>query len=700
MNTNTPHRRSSPQAAIISDVSVGHGRARALNASRGSGSWTDRKVDEEDYIAFMDSLQRDGHILILNQTPIGGGYSGARTSSLLVDGTPAHPNNRYGLYGHYILKVCHERDGKREDAWHAIASRSETLEGHIPDVHRPLISRPRGKLVGIFYRVAGGTILKTKTLKDHAGNGAPAPAYVDAVGRALLSYNRSVIPEIVPRKDQVTDPQKDSNVFAEIRDGIGSTRIEDLRLAVDRVLDKPQATYISLPPRLHNSFPLLNPCLYMDPDPKMWPAQPRKHAILKGPLHGDLHPGNIIVPTGAQSDQWFLIDFATGRYGNALFDLAFFELSILLNVLCNAGSDDLLTSWWDLEKWLRAELCPNQNVNAHTASTWQLLASIGPLRQAIEDQRTREQQSDHYWITFLAASVEAGLRYTRILQGDPRGQTIAFSAASRFHFLSAKLGVMDQISSQYFHPSYAELRQETSRSHASDEHHSAENGKTYSVMPWPAEVTRETDLFDPIGLHTILETSLRRGQGILLEGERRSGKFRSCEWQRVVYTIPMVASSVSPLTLLDRLDIGSFAFQVLELFLHHFKVKPASLGVVVRNGKVICKDQQDVPNLVVTALEKMLGQQSAHFILFIDEFDSVLRQARSAVDATLMVRLVSRLAKIRSETSKSSLHVPKSELSKGYPSARILFRDCGIWRSRNGIRLSLNRCPNSSRGWT
>ena len=132
-----------------------------------------------------------------------------------------------------------------------------------------------------------------------------------------------------------------------------------------------------------------------------------------GYLHGDLHPGNIIVsvlplPTRGDEPPFAIIDFALQRQGNVLFDLAYLEIAMLWHLFEGFKSHVNRSSWWNLEQHLVSELVPLHPFDgvgrANDAKTLLL-----PLRQQIQAQARSVNRPDDYWIAYLTASVEAGL---------------------------------------------------------------------------------------------------------------------------------------------------------------------------------------------------------------------------------------------------------------------------------------------------
>src|SRR6184192_1052881 len=84
---------------------------------RPPSSWEQYNFSVELYKSFMSRLEED--FIITKQIEIGGGLSGARTSSIRID---PRPTSKFDVkVGQYILKVCRSEDAKREIEKHKAA---------------------------------------------------------------------------------------------------------------------------------------------------------------------------------------------------------------------------------------------------------------------------------------------------------------------------------------------------------------------------------------------------------------------------------------------------------------------------------------------------------------------------------------------------------------------------------------------------
>ena len=121
--------------------------------------------------------------------------------------------------------------------------------------------------------------------------------------------------------------------------------------------------------------------------------------------------GNILVPRQGFSapELFYVIDFGMARpSGNALYDLAYLEMNILLELLSPTPAQEDLVQWWRLQQRLSAGLAGDTQVKGGGGLEllgWDL---VSPIRQAISEQIQADGEKTP--ITFLAASMAAAFR--------------------------------------------------------------------------------------------------------------------------------------------------------------------------------------------------------------------------------------------------------------------------------------------------
>lgn len=372
--------------------------------------------------ACLDSLCQKIPFEVMEE--LGGGRSGARTLSVNV-----WPDNAHGLQGHYILKVCEAQYAKREQENHRIIEQDPVMSKY---VSRLALALDLGELAGIFYQVAGRSLLTMTTIQDCLTHRLYPANIVQAIASVMLEWS-------VPRQG---DPGGASShdVLDVVRRGLGQHRLETLQERLRGVVDN--FAYARIEGEPLGSQWRINPLPYLlDRQARL--EKKRAYPILQGNLHGDLHPANIIMPKKSEEAGWdqvyfVLIDFAMARRGNALFDLAYLELSLLLNHFKGATPENR-QDWWRLEEHLSSGL--RSPLRDFTGPVGGRIAD--PIRRALEQRAKHDRLEDVYWVSFLAASIEAGLNFARKLHREPYRQRVAFlTAVSRFHRLLELLEAM------------------------------------------------------------------------------------------------------------------------------------------------------------------------------------------------------------------------------------------------------------------
>ncbi len=411
--------------------------------------------------------------------------------------------------------------------------------------------------------------------------------------------------------------------------------------------------------------------------------------IPEGMLHDDLHPGNVMVRQGTQAkgDQvkaFHVIDFALSRSGNALFDLAYLEVSILLNSRGGFHRMLDLQDWWELEKHLVSKSLPSEKRFPRASN--EDLQRVLPIRRALDaqiKQNTNGAPREDYWIAFLAASVEAGFDLARKVYSDRSLQRMAFlTAVSRFNRLLKLLNVdglpLTGIATIHWPGDERVLGQVTDegRVAVSSEARTPLDVRKPLELVWPGEVTQLAALYDPWEMVVGIWSDLTGGndQGVLLVGERKSGKssFLNCiqslfvkneETFRVVrlhmLSIPQSAQSFA-ITLLQQMceSVG----------LHNI---PEAYNVTNQdfNSEAVFRACQSIVNV----------HKDSCFVVFIDEFDAILDKALSKQDAEIILHLLSRLLTHPHLPVRLLLTATKPEVLEHYLGGTDFLINLGSW---------------------
>jgi hypothetical protein len=376
---------------------------------------------------FQDCLEALGQQLPFEvMEELGGGRSGARSLSVNV-----LPANAHGLQGHYVLKLCASQYARREKENHQLVERDPLISPHVPHLALALDLETR-PFAGMFYQVAGKSLLTMTTLQNCLAYRLYPANIVQAIASAMLEWS-------VPRQGAAGRTSA-LDVLDVVRQGMGEHRLLTLQERLQGVVDN--LDYVRVEGEPLGARWKINPLPYLlDRQARL--GKEREYPILQGNLHGDLHPANVIIPKKDQELGWdevyfALIDFAMARRGNALFDLAYFELSLLLHHFEGATPENR-RDWWRLEQYLSSGL--RSPIRDFVGLMGGRIAD--PIRRALAGRAQADRLQDVYWVSYLAASVEAGLNFARKLHREPLRQRVAFlTAVSRFHRLLEALEVM------------------------------------------------------------------------------------------------------------------------------------------------------------------------------------------------------------------------------------------------------------------
>lgn len=622
---------------------------------------------EELYNAFVSELEKIFGIIARDE--IDGGLSGARTASVLIDGSG---KVRIRM-GRYILKVSLIEDARLEKEKHQMAKGSPILHRHVPELVASW-SDPDMGLTGILYQVAGYGELTSTTFQNNLDQNAFQRTRMDNLAKAVLRWNFEAIP-----LDRTTD------LLGCIRDGLRMEQVESLKTRLGEIADQVDQPRVDLN-WLENAtyynpvYFLLKPCVYPS-------LEHIRYSIPQGMLHRDLHPGNVIIPTSDQAGGTFhLIDFGTSRPGNAFFDLAYLEITMLFNSFNGFHSITDLKNWWQLEKYLTTKPLPPLGRFGGEG-----LSRVLPIRRALVNRVKHDGFHDDYWIAYLAASVEAGLELARKLRREPYRQRMAFlTAISRFHRLVELLKIADadlQKALETVPGTLTTIHKPGEEAPASTR--SSAEERTAIDLPanlapallqkrakfelvWPGEINRRTALYDPWMIVEGTYNSLTgdNDQGVLLLGERKFGKtsFFNC----VAHHFPRnegIFKTIRVDTLNVTHSLQSFAGQIL-IRMHHHTSLPLPPEVEGHEFDV---------ETFFSACEAVVEKKpELRFVIFVDELDSTLTHATSQEDATSIMQLLDRLLTDPYLPVRLLLTASNTEILRSYQGGTDLADNVGI----------------------
>jgi energy-coupling factor transporter ATP-binding protein EcfA2 len=633
--------------------------------------------DEEQFQAFIELLRENFIFEIIDE--MGGGYSGART--LLVYLEPIHSDKVHIKRGNYILKVCRSEEADKEEQKHVEAKASPSLGEHIPDLIESIHYKSI-PLTGILYRIAGESRLEQTTLQKALESHFPM-RHINELADVILQWNfeRKTTSEISSMHTVRT-----SNLLECILNGLGENRMKELEerlVGNGEHFNRSRIDVIPLNTPLYNPIYLYNPIHFLHNQEIYKALERMKYVIPKGQLHGDLHPGNVIIPKKDNlKGSFHIIDFASSRVGNAFFDLAYLEISMLFN--CPGLTD--LKIWWELEKYIHTKYLPSDET--FTGKNIEGLRRILPIRRALDERIKLDGKDfeDDYWIAFLAASIEAGLDLARKVYRDRSLQQLAFlTAAARFDYLVELLEVIQTYSRGPMATIYwtgEELlyvqggKQKEEHTLISSISSFIQEEMTTIELVWPGEITQRAALYDPWKIIGGIQDKLtgENNQGVLLIGERVFGKssFFNC----AIGLFPKEEGDLRSIRLdtwENRYSVRSFATELLRKM-------SQSVGLTGSSGFESTIKDFNVDNFLLACQVVADKKKGMRFVICIDEIDSTIAKARSKEDARTILQLLFRLLTDPHLPVRLLFTTNSKEVLGSYRSGINLMRKLVTWR--------------------
>jgi hypothetical protein len=607
---------------------------------RTPSSWEQNNISAEFYKSFMSRFEQE--FIITKQIEIGGGLSGARTSSVRIE--PRRTSNSNVKVGQYILKVCLAEDAKQEIAKHRAAKENPILSGCVPEIIA-LRSYEETPLTGILYQIAGGNQLTQTTLQKSLEEDHFPISQIEELAKTVLRWNFEGLP-LNWTSDLLESIQKslerlEMHRLQSLADRLGGI-VEDIH---ESVIDLgPLKTILQYNP-VHF---LLNMNVYQN-------LRQIGPIIPLGILHGDLHPANVIIPTSDHPEGGFhIIDFAASGTSNAFFDLAYLEISILLNSPSGFHGMKDLKHWWKLEEYLHSKPLPTENGFTGIREGLQLAL---PLRRALYQRMQQDSSEGDYWVAYLAASVEAGLDLARKTYRDRSIQRVAFlTSVSRFHQLIELLKAVDTPpkgrTNMYWpgeEPPSAVLPSTRQQAREDSGNTPAlpgtsvvgETKQSRIELAWPGEITRRTALYDPWNMVERIWGDLTgdNDQAVLLIGERKFGKtsffnsvgglFKTSGGNRLSVRLDIL--NVHPLT------VQFFANQLLSKMCRRVGLLRSPVPYSNPDGAF------DADTFLAACQSVVERNPDARFVICIDEIDSAINNARTIEEGWIIQDLLSRL---------------------------------------------------------
>ncbi len=642
---------------------------------RPPSSWEQYNFSVELYKSFMSRLEQD--FIITKQVEIGGGLSGARTSSVRIE--PRHTSDLEVKVGQYILKVCRSEDAKREIEKHKAAKENPILSACVPDIISS-ITYEGTLLTGIFYQIAGGNQLTQTTLQKSLEEDHFPIGQIEELARTILKWNFEALPL-----------NWTSDLLDSIRNGLqrlGKNHLQSLAERSGGIVESIHESMIDLTPL--KTILQYNPVYFlfnMDLHEKLRQISP---VIPLGILHGDLHPANVIIPTSDHPDGGFhIIDFAASGSSNTFFDLAYLEISILLNSPSGFHGMKDLKHWWKLEEYLISKALPSENGFTGIREGLQLAL---PIRRALYERMQQDHSEGDYWVAYLAASVEAGLDLARKTHRDRSIQRVAFlTAVSRFHQLIELLKAIDTPpkgrTNIYWpgeEPPSAALPTSSQQSKKEQVNTPLHPNSSFSVgtkqarieLAWPGEITRRTALYDPWKMIDGIWSDLTgdNDQAVLLIGERKFGK---TSFFNSVGGLFRTSGGNLQSVRLDILNVHhtaqSFANQLLSKMCRRIGMLKSPVPFNNSNKDF---DMDNFHSACQSVVEK---SPDTRFVICIDEIDSAVNNALSIKEGWVIQDLLSRLLTDPEMPIRLLLTASDTEVLRRSPGGMDFLSNLGIW---------------------
>ncbi|MYR82265.1 aminoglycoside phosphotransferase family protein [Streptomyces filamentosus] len=170
---------------------------------------------------------------------------------------------------------------------------------------------------------------------------------------------------------------------------------------------------------------------FLDPRKILGPGQDERLPLMYGYCHGDLHTGNLLVPAaelaGADSGYW-IVDLDRAREGAIGFDLAYLEVSVLVNLLPDLDPVVLSRCLASAEGFSRRQI-PD-------GTDW-LMAFLEASRRGIEQWTSVQQgRRDHLERQFMLIRMITGLLWAKRFEpGSPKARLcLAYAGCYAFHY--------------------------------------------------------------------------------------------------------------------------------------------------------------------------------------------------------------------------------------------------------------------------
>lgn len=364
----------------------------------------------------MDRHAPSGKISIVKD--LVGGRSPAAVFLVDIDAASTKPSAEQStaLSGQFVLKLERQRvwdqpepdeSARHRAAWDRNVGFSDK---HIP---RLLGHAERNHSHALLYQIAGHSLVSLVTA-DSLDAGA-LKHFGSEVIRALLSDWNSDYTQTALSARQILEQWLDYRLQPELAPELHKFLLEEAG-------DKKE--YVSAERVFANPRWLCNASFLNEAN----------QTRFIGKLHGDLHPGNLLLERNVpRSDRFWLIDFALSRDGPLGYDGSYLELALLLHYLQGAGSErmfGILEALEAAEDDPKSSMIPVQDLG--------LLQCLRVMRQAADKWQKEAQPNryDPYLAQQLLSRVAVSLNWcNKPLEPSARRLALAYGAWASWRYV-------------------------------------------------------------------------------------------------------------------------------------------------------------------------------------------------------------------------------------------------------------------------
>ncbi|QIP85538.1 hypothetical protein GLX30_17515 [Streptomyces sp. Tu 2975] len=192
---------------------------------------------------------------------------------------------------------------------------------------------------------------------------------------------------------------------------------------------------------------------FLDPREILGPCRGGSVPVMHGQCHGDLNTGNLLVPVDERADAdsgYWIVDLARARSGAAGFDLAYLEVSVLVNLMPEIRCSVLARCLANVEDAVRRSVPDDTD--------W-LMAFLDESRQGIQEWISEQPgRVDQLNCQLLLVRMIAGLLWARRFAPESPQAQICLAYAGWYALRYRRAGAADDLTPVYESPAGTETR--------------------------------------------------------------------------------------------------------------------------------------------------------------------------------------------------------------------------------------------------